>query len=170
MIQSAEQLAETVGVLRACQALDVPRSGLYRMRPAANPRPVPEPLASPRALLPTEKAEVRHLLNSDRFQDQAPREVYATLLDEGKYLCSWRTMYRILDENHEVRERRDQLQHPQYTKPELLATQPNRLWSWDTPALAPQVQVSPNCWDRQNGPIITCTTFWTSSAVIQSAG
>lgn len=131
MIHSAEQLAETVGVLRACQALDVPRSGLYRMRPAANPRAVPEPLASPRALLPTEKAEVRQLLNSDRFQDQAPREVYATLMDEGKYLCSWRTMYRILDENHEVRERRDQLQHPQYAKPELLTTQPNQLWSWD---------------------------------------
>jgi putative transposase len=131
MIQSAEQLAETVGVLRACQALDVPRNGLYRMRLAANPRPLSEPLASPRALLPTEKAEVRQLLNSDRFQDQAPREVYATLMDEGKYLCSWRTMYRILDENHEVRERRNQLQHPHYVKPELLATQPNQLWSWD---------------------------------------
>ena len=131
MIQSAEQLAETVGVLRACQALDVPRSGLYRMRPVARPRPISEPLASPRALLPAEKVEVRQLLNSDRFQDQAPREVYATLMDEGKYLCSWRTMYRILDENHEVRERRDQLQHPQYVKPELLATQPNQLWSWD---------------------------------------
>lgn len=131
MIQSAEQLAETVGVLRACQALDVPRSSLYRTRPVANPRPVPEPLACPRALLPEEKIEIRQLLNSDRFQDQAPREVYATLMDEGRYLCSWRTMYRILDENHEVRERRDQLQHPQYIKPELLATQPNQLWSWD---------------------------------------
>lgn len=131
MIQSVEQLAETVGVLRACQVLDVPRSGLYRMRPATNPPPVSEPLASPRALLSTEKAEIRQLLNSDRFQDQAPREVYATLMDEGKYLCSWRTMYRILEENHEVRERRDQLQHPHYVKPELLATQPNQLWSWD---------------------------------------
>jgi len=131
MIESAEQLAETVGVLRACQALDVSRSSLYRMRPVANPQPMPEPLASPRALLPEEKIEVRQLLNSDRFQDQAPREVYATLIDEGRYLCSWRTMYRILEENHEVRERRDQLQHPQYIKPELLATQPNQLWSWD---------------------------------------
>jgi putative transposase len=131
MIQSAEQLAETVGVLRACQALNVPRSGLYRMRPSVKPCTVPEPQVSPRALLPAEKAEVRKLLNSDRFQDQAPREVYATLMDEGKYLCSWRTMYRILDENREVRERRDQLQHPHYVKPELLATQPNQLWSWD---------------------------------------
>lgn len=78
-----------------------------------------------------EKAEVRQVLNSDRFADQPPREVYATLLDEGKYLCSWRTMYRILDENQEVRERRNQLRHPTYAKPELLATQPNQLWSWD---------------------------------------
>lgn len=131
MIASAERLAETVGVWRACQALELPRSGLYRSRPQAKPSLVSEPMASPRALDPGEKAEVRALLNSERFADQAPREVYASLLDEGKYLCSWRTMYRILDENQEVRERRDQLHRPQYTKPELLATQPNQLWSWD---------------------------------------
>ena len=71
------------------------------------------------------------MLNSDRFADQPPREVYAMLLDEGTYLCSWRTMYRILDENQEVRERRNQLRHPMYARPELLATQPNQLWSWD---------------------------------------
>ena len=71
------------------------------------------------------------MLNSQRFQDSAPREVYATLLDEGQYVCSWRTMYRILDENNEVRERRNQLRHPNYVKPELLATKPNELWSWD---------------------------------------
>ncbi len=111
--------------------MDLPRSGLYRSRPKAEPSPAPEPVASPRALDPTEKAEIRALLNSERFQDQAPREVYASLLDEGQYLCSWRTMYRILDENQEVRERRNQLQHPTYAKPELLATQPNQLWSWD---------------------------------------
>jgi putative transposase len=74
---------------------------------------------------------VREVLNSDRFQDCAPRQVYATLLDEGTYLCSWRTMYRILAAHSEVRERRDQLRHPSYTKPELLATGPNQLWSWD---------------------------------------
>jgi len=131
LIASAERLAETVGVRRACQALELPRSGLYRSRPQAEPSLVSEPMASPRALDPDEKAEVRALLNSERFADQAPREVYASLLDEGKYLCSWRTMYRILGENQEVRERRDQLHRPQYTKPELLATQPNQLWSWD---------------------------------------
>jgi len=90
-----------------------------------------ERLPSPRALAPAEKAEVRQVLNSERFADQAPREVFATLMDEGKYLCSWRTMYRILDENQEVQERRNQLRHPNYAKPELLATKPNQLWSWD---------------------------------------
>ena len=126
-----EQLAETVGVSAACQALDVPRSSLYRIRKVTEPPVAPASVVSPRALQPTEKVEVRQVLNSKRFADQAPREVYASLIDEGKYLCSWRTMYRILDENQEVRERRNQLRHPQYTKPELLATQPNQLWSWD---------------------------------------
>ena len=74
---------------------------------------------------------MRDVLNSPRFQDRAPREVYATLLDEQIYLCSWRTMYRILAAADEVRERRDQLRRPTYTKPELLATRPNQLWSWD---------------------------------------
>ena len=131
MIASSEQLAETIGVSRACQALAVPRSSLYRARRVTEPQPVCEGTVSPRALQPTEKAKVRQVLNSERFADQAPREVYATLIDEGQYLCSWRTMYRILDENQEVRERRNQLRHPHYAKPELLATQPNQLWSWD---------------------------------------
>lgn len=128
---STEQLAETVGVSAACQALGVARSSLYRTRPSAETPPKPERLASPRALQPAEKSEVRKVLNSERFADQAPREVYATLIDEGNYLCSWRTMYRILDENREVQERRNQLRHPNYVKPELLATRPNQLWSWD---------------------------------------
>ncbi len=74
---------------------------------------------------------VRETLNSPRFQDQAPRQVFATLLDEGVYLCGWSTMYRILREHAEVRERRDQLRHPAYSRPELLATAPRQLWSWD---------------------------------------
>src|SRR5512141_3455201 len=74
---------------------------------------------------------IHHTLNSARFEDQAPREVYATLLDEGTYLCSPSTMYRVLAEHGEVRERRDQLRHPAYQKPELLATRPNQVWSWD---------------------------------------
>ncbi len=71
------------------------------------------------------------VLHSEKFRDKAPQEVYAVLLDQGKYLCSIRTMYRILEANQEVRERRDQLRHPSYTKPELLATAPNQVWSWD---------------------------------------
>ena len=82
---------------------------------------------------------MRDTLNSDRFMDKAPREVYATLLDNGEYLCSVRTMYRILHEEKAVRERRNQLTHPNYKKPELLATGPNQVWSWDiTKLLGPQ--------------------------------
>jgi len=129
LIPTAEQLGETVGIAKACQALNVPRASLYRARQAVKNEP--QPSSPPRALSQAEKAEVRQILNSERFQDSAPREVYAALLDEGQYLCSWRTMYRVLDENDEVRERRNQLRHPNYVKPELLATQPNELWSWD---------------------------------------
>jgi putative transposase len=70
-------------------------------------------------------------LHSERFMDKAPAQVWATLLDEKTYLCSPRTMYRILAEHGEVRERRNQLRHPNYTKPELLAEAPNQVWSWD---------------------------------------
>jgi putative transposase len=94
--------------------------------------------------------------------------VYATLIDEGRYLCSWRTLgvYRILDENDEVRERRNQLRHPNYVKPELLATAPHQLWSWDTPALAAQVQVSPNYWGRPSGPTSICMGSWMCTAAM----
>lgn len=130
MMQSAAQLGHQVGVARACRTLSVPRSSLYRSQqpqPTAKPRPTPA-----RALSPEERDKVRQVLNSERFQDSSPRQVYATLLDEdGIYLCHWRSMYRILAEHDEVRERRNQRQHPLYAKPELLATAPNQLWSWD---------------------------------------
>jgi len=126
---SVEMLSRSIGIRKACQSLGVPRSSVYSARRTAK---VPaKQKTSPRALAAEEKSKVRETLNSPRFQDQAPREVYAKLLDEGKYLCSWRTMYRILAENQEVKERRDQLRHPNYVKPELLATKPNQLWSWD---------------------------------------
>lgn len=134
MIQAAETLAPTLGIVAACTAVGLSRGSYYRAQesivPMA-PRPVQARAPSPRALTVDEKTVVREMLNSERFQDQPPREVYATLLDEERYLCSWRTMYRILAENHEIRERREQLQHPGYTKPELLATRPNHVWSWD---------------------------------------
>jgi len=128
-MQSAEELSQRIGKQAACTALGVPRSSLYRSRKPRQEARTSK--VSPRALSPSEKEVVRQELNSERFQDCAPREVYATLLDEERYLCSWRSMYRILDEHQEVRERRNQLCHPSYTKPELLATTPNQLWSWD---------------------------------------
>ena len=78
-----------------------------------------------------ERQAVLDLLHSERFLDQAPAQVCAALLDKGRYLCSVRTMYRILDANQEVRERRHQRRHPVYRKPELLATGPNQVWTWD---------------------------------------
>ena len=134
MRQSAEDLATKVGVSRACLTLSVPRSCLYRDRMSGqkpqknqpNGRPTPS-----RALNKQERREVLSVLNSERFQDAAPRQVWAKLLDEGTYLCSWRTMYRVLAANHQVRERRNQLSHPTYKKPELLAKGQNEVWSWD---------------------------------------
>lgn len=129
MIQAVEGLREKIGVKAACQALGLPRSQFYRKR---QPRQAPRPKCAPaRKLTEAEREEVRGLLNSPRFADQSPREMYATLLDEDRYYCSVRSMYRILDEHDEVRERRDQLRHPAYQKPELLATEPNQVWSWD---------------------------------------
>jgi len=84
-----------------------------------------------RALSGEEKTVVRDVLNSERFVDRAPRQVYAALLDESQYLCSVATMYRILGENWELQERRNQLRHPVYVKPELVATAPNQVWTWD---------------------------------------
>lgn len=127
---AAEQLAQLVGAAPACAALAVPRASFYRQR-----RPRAETLRarprSPRALCPEERAAALTVLHSERFVDQAPAQIYATLLDEGTYLGSIRTLYRLLDEHAEVRERRDQLRHPAYKKPELLATSSNQVWSWD---------------------------------------
>jgi len=123
------ELAAQIGVKSACEALNVPRSQVYRARQpraAAPPRPTPA-----HALSDHERTEVRETLNSERFMDQAPRQVYAALLDEGIYLCHWRTMYRILSAHDEVRERRRIRRHPVYKKPELLAIAPNQVWSWD---------------------------------------
>jgi putative transposase len=116
-----------VGVAPLCRALGVSRASVYRRR---GPRHgVRRP--SPRALRVDERQAVRALLHAPRFVDLAPPQVYATLLDEGRYLCSIRTMYRILAAHGEVHERRTQRRHPVYTAPQLLATRPNQLWSWD---------------------------------------
>lgn len=138
---AAEELSQITGVTTACQVLSVPRSSFYRAASGvghvereasvqSNQRAKSQHKRQ-RALSERERDEVRRVLNSERFQDQSPRQVYAALLDEDEYLCHWRTMYRVLAEHDEVRERRQQLRHPTYTKPELLATGPNQLWSWD---------------------------------------
>lgn len=132
MLAGAVALAQTVGVAPACDALGVPRSSFYYAQHApvlpAPPHPRPP---SPRALSVAERQEICHLLNSERFVDRAPRTVYAILLDEGRYLCSWRTMYRILAAEAASQERRAQRRHPPYARPELLATGPCQVWSWD---------------------------------------
>jgi len=129
---AATNLALEQGIAPACEALGLGRSTFYRHRRPQRPgsRIPPRP-KHPRALKDTERQNVLAVLHQDRFVDKAPREVYATLLDEGAYLCSASTMYRILGREDEVRERRRQLRHPQYRKPELLATAPNQVWSWD---------------------------------------
>jgi putative transposase len=122
----------TLGVGPICVALALSRANYYRwQQPKAEVDTPTPPRQVPRALPPEERAHVLAILNDDRFADLPPAEVYATLLNEGKYICSIRTMYRILHEHAEVRERRRQLRHPHYQAPELLATRPNQLWSWD---------------------------------------
>jgi putative transposase len=136
MTTLVSELSTTIGVSAACRQLEVPRGWYYRRQaaqtgnvqksPAARPRPTPA-----HALSQAEKEQLRAVLNSERFMDQPPREVYATLLDEEQYLCHWRTMYRVLAEHQEVRERRRLRQHPTYSQPQLRATGPNQVWSWD---------------------------------------
>jgi putative transposase len=128
-MSAALELGKCVGQSAACRALGVPRATLYRRLQPPVPhgfRPTPG-----RALDAAERQVVLDHLHAERFCDKAPAEVYATLIDEGTYLCSIRTMHRILAQNGELRERRNQLRHPQYKKPELLATAPNQVWSWD---------------------------------------
>jgi len=131
MIQAATTLSHDVGKKGACEALEVSRATFYRR---LNPGPQPQ-VTRPRpplALAPPERQTVLDVLHSERFQDKAPLQVYASLLDEGTYLCAPRTMYRILTDEHDgVKERRRHVQRPAYRKPELLATAPNQVWSWD---------------------------------------
>ena len=130
-MEAALAVAPEIGMAPACAALGVSRSTAYRHR---TPRPARErhPRATPAmALSDEERSAVLAQLHAERLVDRSPAHVYATLLDEGTYLASERTMYRILAERGESGERRDQLRHPAYARPELLATAPNQLWSWD---------------------------------------
>ena len=129
-------LAPTSGIVRICRALGLTRASFYRQM---RPRPIVPPTlsgvtprrGSPRALSSTERQTVLDVLHAPRFVDRSPTEAYATLLDEGVYLASARTFYRLLAADGETAERRNQLIHPTYHQPELLATRPNEVWSWD---------------------------------------
>lgn len=125
------ETAAIVGHVAACDYLGVPRASYYRWvrQPVRGPRP--SRCKPPRALSDEERQAVLDVLHSERFVDKAPATVVATLMDEGTYLCSTRTVYRILRGAGELRERRRQARHPEYKKPELLATGPNQVWSWD---------------------------------------
>ena len=131
LMQALTMHTPAITKAEACRWMGVSRSRFYR---AMNPKPRSSrrnKRHGGRRIPVVERERIRAVLNSERFYDMPPRQIYATLLDEGCYLCHWRTMYRILAERDEVGERRNQRQHPPYRKPELLATGPNQLWSWD---------------------------------------
>jgi len=131
-----DELAPIVGRKRACAALGRARSSHYRdRRPPLHGPPAPRP-RSARALPAAEADQVIAELNSERFCDHAPAQVWAILLDEGTYLASVSTMYRLLRARHQVRERRRVARRPAQAKPELMATAPNQVWSWDITKLA----------------------------------
>ncbi len=137
---ACDELAELIGRAQACLVTGVPRSSWYRHNRVspAPPRPAPKPhteRVQPRALSPAERARVRELLNTT-YLDDAPATAWAKLLDAGEYHCSISTMYRILREHGEVTERRRQATHPPRVKPELMAAEPNQVWTWDVTKLA----------------------------------
>lgn len=129
---TVEELTPLIGTRPACRALGAAPATIYRRRTPPQPHQPRAKVRSSRALTADERQAVLDELHSERFVDCAPAQVYATLLDEGTYLASERTMYRLLaDEHGAVRERRDQLDRPAYSAPELLAERPNELYSWD---------------------------------------
>jgi putative transposase len=127
-VRLVDDRPDVLTIAEACASVELPRATYYRARSTAG---VGAGRRSHRRLTDPERQRVLETLISERFRDQSVRQVWAQLLDEGTYLCSVRTMYRVLAENRAVRERRDQLRHPEYSRPELLATGPNQLWSWD---------------------------------------
>jgi len=127
--QTVQELTPVLGTRPACRALGAAPATIYRRRRPPEPRPTRPRAVPARALSEPERQAVLAELHCERFVDCSPAQVWATLLDEGRYLASERTMYRLLGAGGEVRERRDQLTHPGYAKPELLAERPNEVWS-----------------------------------------
>jgi len=139
-VNAVVELRPRVPIAPLCAALGVSRATVHRrLRPRSPTPPRPTPA---RALGAGEKQRIVDVLCSERFVDRSPAEVVHTLLDEDEYLASERTMYRVLAERAEVRERRNQLSHPRHTRPELVATAPNEVWSWDTTKLRTTVKWS----------------------------
>ena len=135
MSAAFDELGPQIGVAPACVVLQMNRSGVYRERARLQGRLRPIPVQPrprpPLSLTPAEQDLLLRVLDSERFVDVAPATVYATLLDEGCYHGSIRTMYRLLAAQNQTGERRRQRVHPVYTKPELLAIRPRQVWSWD---------------------------------------
>jgi putative transposase len=138
--EAVGELMPLVGAKAACAAVGLPRASYYRAHPAGQQQVAPpsppeaqqrRPQRQPRALTEQERAEVLAVLHSERFADSAPAAVYATLLDEGTYLASESTMYRLLRDRGETGDRRRHATHPATVKPELVAAAPNVVWSWD---------------------------------------
>ena len=126
-----DELVALVPTRRACTLVGLPRASLYRRRrPAVAPTSRPRP-APPNALTPAERQQLLEVLHQRRFCDLPPAQVWARLLDEGTYLASISTMYRLLRAHGESRDRRRQRTHPATAKPQLLARKPNDVWSWD---------------------------------------
>ena len=130
MIELSIAASSDHGPTAACRAFGVSKATFYRHR-APQAAQKAKMTRHHRRLTEEEEQTVLNTLNTERYMDESVPEVYADLLDQGTYLCSQRTMYRVLEANQAVRERRDQRRHPKYTKPELLATGPNQVWSWD---------------------------------------
>ena len=163
MIALVEERRAQVGIAPLCAALGLARATFYRRR--GGPPPAPEAARERRAprqaLTAADRDGVLALLHEERFVDLPPAQVWAQVLDAGQVPpCSIRTMYRVLAANAEVRERRNQLRHPAYHKPELLATGPNQVWSWDITKL-----LGPVKWTYY---YLTCCSI--SSAATSSAG
>ena len=141
--RAVAELAPHVGVRAACRAVGAAQAGYYRRHRHSPPPQRPAPLehrerVQPRALSLSERQAILEQLHSDRFVDHAPAQVWATLLDEGTYLCSESTMYRLLRERDQTGDRRRHAIHPATVKPELVAHQPNSVWSWTSPSYAAQ--------------------------------
>ncbi len=145
-MMAATALAKKTDVQTACVSLGIPRATYYRWQnPKATSKRSDQRIKHPLALSELERQATLNVLHSDRFMDKSPGEIVPTLLDEGVYLCSERTMYRILSGENELRERRQRIRTAHYQKPELLATQQNHVWSWDITKRVPGVQHKHGC-------------------------